>query len=355
LNSARATLSLLAGDLSGDDAAKLSSGIDSLQGSVDSLNQDGFEARTEKLNAFVAEEREQAKKARDPQEFLEEFELLKTDKKWSFEDIYSKMVTLQDLIARFVNSKVKEGLAAPTFRLTARLDEQAKTVVYEERVGIALAGNVVLRQVDFSELQLSGQFTGMRQNILYSFDNAQPVKANSGLISVPEGVRRLTVLNQVVAPANLQDACDAPRVLPFRRFFVKWPDASPTSIGLQVNIANLANRAGSVPYYFPLLIDKKLNIDEIEIPAYSFFDSNYAMKEDARGMPGGISPDPAVSAASSAVSQPIEVELLPDHRVLRNFPVQDVKRYLFPLNALVFFGYLALGSLFSLIVDPKKK
>ena len=312
LNSARATLSLLAGALSGDAAAKLSSGIESLQRSVDNLNRDGLEARTERLKTFVADKREQAKKVRDQQEFLDEFERLKTDEKWSFEDIYSKMVGLQDLLARFVNSKVKDGIAAPTFRLTAHLDEQAKTVVYEERVGIALGRNVVLRQVDFSELQLNGQFTGMRQTILYSYDNAQSVVADSASISVPEGVRRLTVLNQVLTSANFEDACNAPRLLPFRRFFVKWPDASPTSIGLLLNIANLTNRAGSVPFYFPLLVDKKLNIDEIEIPEYSFFNSHYGMKEDAKGMPGGISPPVRhrMAVGEAQMYEPIHAALL---------------------------------------------
>jgi hypothetical protein len=94
----------------------------------------------------------------------------------------------------------------------------------------------------------------------------------------------------------------------------------PRSIGLQVNIRNLTSHAGSVPYYFRLPFDKKLNIDEMEIPEYSFFNSNYDMKEDAKGMSGVIRPDPPVSAAASAVSQPIEIELLPDFRPLRSSP-----------------------------------
>jgi hypothetical protein len=165
LNSARATLSLLAGDLSGDDATKLSSGIDSLQRSVDSLNRDGLEARTDRLKNFVAEKREQAKKAQDQQEFLDEFERLKTDEKWSFEDTYSKMVGLQDLLARFVNSKVKDGIASPTFRLAAHLDEHANNVVYEERAGIIWGVTLHSGRSTFRNCSSKEQFTGMRQTI----------------------------------------------------------------------------------------------------------------------------------------------------------------------------------------------
>jgi hypothetical protein len=165
LDSARATLSLLAGDLSGDDATKLSSGIDSLQRSVDSLNRDGPEARTDRLKNFVAEKREQAKKAQDQQEFLDEFERLKTDEKWSFEDTCSKMVGLQDLLARFVNSKVKDGIASPTFRLAAQLDEHANNVVYEERAGIIWGVTLHSGRSTFRNCSSKGQFTGMRQTI----------------------------------------------------------------------------------------------------------------------------------------------------------------------------------------------
>jgi hypothetical protein len=354
LYSARATLSVFAGDLSGDDSTKLSAAIESLQRSVNSLNHDGLEVRMDRLKSFVAEKREEAKKASEPQEFLDEFERVKTDERWSFEDTYSKMVSLQELVSRFVNSKVKDRVTVPTVRLTAHLDEDHNAVTYEERIGIALGGDVTLRQVDLSELQLNGQFNGMSQSVLYSFDNAQPVATNSASVAVPDGVRNITVLNQVRTSANLEDACNASRLLPLRRFFVKWPDAAPASIGLQLNIANLANRAGSVPYYFRQAIDKKGDINEIEVPDYSFFSSNYGMKEDARGMPASISPDPPVSPATSNVSQPIEIELLPEYRIFRNFPIQDVKRYLFPLNALVFFFFLALGSAFSWLVDPKK-
>jgi|HubBroStandDraft_1064217.scaffolds.fasta_scaffold00129_31 hypothetical protein len=355
LNSARATKSLFAGDLSGDDTTKLSAAIDSLQESVNSLNRDGLEARMDRLKSFVADKREQARKVSDSQEFLDEFERFKTDEKWSFEDIYSKMVSLQDLVSRFVDSKAKDRITVATVRLTAHLDEDHNILTYEERVGIALGKEITLRQIDFSELLLDGQFSGMNQSVLYSFDNAPPVATNSASVAVPDGVRNVTVLNQVRTSANLEDACNASRLLPLRRFFVKWPDVAPSSIGLQLNVANLANRAGSVPYYFRQVIDKKGEITEIELPEFSFFSSNYGMKEDTNGLPAGITPDPPVSAATSNVSQPIEIELLPEYRIFRNSPVQGERRYLFPLNAVIFFVFLAIGSAFSWMVDPKKR
>src|SRR5216684_4724956 len=352
LDSARRTLESLTGDLSGDDSSKLTSAIDSLRASVDGLNSAEIQSRMDKLKNFIAEKREQAKNASDPSAFLEEFKRGKEDKNFSFEDPFTKIVTLQDLLYRFVHSKIKDLVTVSTPRLTAGLDKKKNTVVYSERVGIALAPNVSLQKIDFSELQLNAQLNGVTQSIAYSYDSAQPVEAKIAVIPVRAGVRTLTVVNQISTADRVEDACDTNRLLPFRRFYVRWPNAVRSFIGLHLNIENLGGH--SVPYYFRLPLEKTSNIQEIEVPEYSFFNSNYTMKEESREMPGGISPDPPVSAATSAVSQPIEIELLPDSPIFRNSMVQKVKQYLFPLNAIVCFAYLALGSVFSLLVDPKK-
>jgi hypothetical protein len=358
LNSARRTLELSAGDISGEDSAKLAAAISALQQSIDKLNRNKFSVRMEKLNNFVEAQRRAIADtiANNRDDFLDEFERTKTNEEWSFEDTYSKMVVLQDLLSRFVNSKVKDDLGTDV-ALSARLEESKNTVAYYEKIGVTLGNGVVLDQLDVSNLMVTATFKRMDQSLLLGYDDAPPSKIDVGptktSIVVPNGVRSITLVNELRTSANLTQACTSFRVFGFRRFDLRWPNASNGSIGLQLTLTRLGTSNGNhpLPYLAKIDIKKDNPVSDVEIPRYSYFSSDYAAKED-RGRPTHIAPDPPLAAAASATSQPMVIELLPP--LFRNSVVQEAKQFLFPLNAVVALTFALIGCLFEILVDPKK-
>jgi len=290
------------------------------------------------------------KPGEDLSELRREFDAEKL--KFSLESVYSKMHELQTLM----NSYLVNKRVVPTRELTARLDEDSDSLVFEERIHLYLNGAEAL-EFDFSGIALywnqlrlalkPGSDVNVDPHLLIGYGSLKPYPVLNPLkpeAVLSRGDKNVSIIHRITVRPALHRACTWQTLFPFRQLELKWP--LPNSVRFRGRVKLLE---GKLPLQATFAFDTDPNspLEGLLVPQYSFFASGKSFRLESKLVDGKqtqyLRPDEPLTPNSSH-SNPVVVQLFPDCSLFRNTWVQGKKEWFFPVNAWLGLIYLLLAA-----------
>jgi hypothetical protein len=280
---------------------------------------------------------------------------------FSLENAYSKTHDVQSVLNSFLINK----MVVPKIENSARLDEDHKALLYEERVQFDFQG-VEPKEFDLSDFavyweQLEAQSKNqpaiaIHPQLFIGYGNVAPYEIKN--VRVVELVltrreKQATLISRITVSPALYQSCPRYSLLPFESFDLRWPLPAPVRIRGKVEVTNTQP---VLQASFTTDTNPLGRFSGVAIPFNSFFAAGIGFKPETITVDGGLRhnlvPEEELSA-SSMYSRPVRVDLFSKNALLRWSKVQEHKELFFPINAVLAAAYLFVVAMWGELTGKK--
>ena len=276
----------------------------------------------------------------------------------SLEDVHSDIAALDNALTTAVDNALGGDLNKRIdgkSQLSAVFIEPA-TAELRESVAITL-NDAEITQIDASGLEIGSEvlrsrLSGAQQRFELFFAGGKQQTPNSlGSILIPPGVRDIIVRSILSIPVPLTNTCVKSPLIKFSLLQISWPEPYPVTLTATMNLTGTDIK----DYRYRFEPRRDSSIQDITLPARSFFASNFAFHVERMGDNDVLTPDDPNQKLDLAYfrAQSLWIELLPEE--MRYGWVQRHRDLFFRDNAMSLLGSLWLGAIAARITIPKKK
>jgi len=249
-------------------------------------------------------------------------------RKSPFIDLALRLSTIQTLKRKLANADV-------TATVRPRITFDGDNVVYEEAITLTAArGELVW--IDAEPLKKESDLGQFRSEIELEQGGKRTQSPESSRVDVTPGLRTATLITRRIG--TVDRTCTTGLGGGIHRLELRWPSPYVVRLATVIKTPDYGESHASVE------LDRNAQIDEVQIPLWSYLASKDQVEVIPRGDHSVIKYTKGKLIQSDMTADPFWIEVLGPSLVVRNFLVYRLREYLVVENALIAVAVLLIGA-----------